>query len=55
MWIADDFSDVLNKIDKIDLRTKGVSMKQFDLTSLYTSLPKEFLIEKIDWCIEKAP
>ena len=54
MWIADDFSDVLNKIDKINARSKGVSTKQFDFTSLYTSLPKEFLIEKINWCLEKA-
>ena len=54
MWISDNFDDVLCKIEKINSRTKGVSTKQFDFTSLYTSLPKQFLIDKINWCLDKA-
>ena len=54
MWVADNFNDVLQKIDKINARTKGVSTKQFDFSTLYTSLPKDFLIEKLNWCLEKA-
>lgn len=54
MWIVDNFNDVLQKIEKINARTNGVSTKQFDFSTLYTSLPKDFLIEKLNWCLEKA-
>ena len=54
MWIAENYNDVLSKISKLNSRAKAVSTKQFDFTSLYTSLPKQFLIENLNWCLEKA-
>ena len=54
MWIAENYNDVLSKISKINSRTKAISTKQFDFTSLYTSLPKQFLIQNLNWCLEKA-
>ena len=54
MWIAENYNDVISKISKINSRTKAISTKQFDFTSLYTSLPKQFLIQNLNWCLEKA-
>jgi hypothetical protein len=54
MWIADNFNHALEKIEKINSRTNGVSTKQFDFSTLYTSIPKKVLTESLEWCIKKA-
>jgi hypothetical protein len=54
MWIADNFDDVLRKIDSINTRTIARSTKQFDFSTLYTSLPIKFVIDQLNWCFEKA-
>ena len=54
MWIADNFDDVLNKINAINTRTKAISTKQYDFSTLYTSLPIQYLIDQLNWCFEKA-
>ena len=54
MWIADNSKDVIDVIDKLNLKTKAVSCSQYDFSSLYPSLPHDQLKINLHWCIEKA-